>query len=112
MVNAQTASARILSFPTPYQKPDLDADNLIHRIIDSKDSLLTALEILRDSYNVILAGTSLKDADEILAQAEASLRQAHNVMANVEETTTIIKNLQTTSQRQLLLFPPSSRAGV
>ena len=112
MVNTHTASARILFFPTTQQEPDLEANNLIHRIIDSKDNLLTALEVLRDSYNVILAGTSSRDADEILAQAEAALEQAHNVMANVEETTTIIKNLHVTSQKQLLLFPPSSRAGV
>jgi hypothetical protein len=111
MVNTQTASARILSFPTTQQKPDLEANNLIRRIIDSKDSLLTALEVLRDSYNVILARTSLKDADEILAQAEAALQHAANVMANVEQTTRIIKNWQATSQKQLLLFPPSNRAG-
>jgi hypothetical protein len=111
MVNAQTASATILSFPAPHQEPDLEANNLIHRIIDSKDDLLTALEILRDSYNVILAETSLTNAGEILAQAEAALRQAHNVMANVAETTTIVKHWQATSHKQLLLFPPSSRAG-
>jgi tRNA A22 N-methylase len=112
MVNPQTASARILAFPTTQPKPDLEAVNLMHRIIDSKDNLLTALEVLRDSYNVILAGTSSRDADDILAQAEAALQQAHNVMASVEETTTIIRNLQVTSNRQLLLFPAPSRAGV
>ena len=112
MVNLQTTSARILFFPTTQQEPDLEANNLIHRIIDSKDNLLTALEVLRDSYNVILAGTSSRDADEILAQAESALQQAQNVMANVEETTTIIKNLHVTSQKQLLLFPASSRTGV
>jgi tRNA A22 N-methylase len=109
MVSTPTASARILSFPTKQQMPNLEADTLIHRIIDSKDNLLTALEILRDSYNVILAGTSSRDADEILAQAEAALQQAHNVMANVEETTAIVMNLHATSRNQLLLFPPSSR---
>jgi hypothetical protein len=112
MVHTQTASARILAFPTTQRKPDLAASNLIHRIIDSKDNLLTALEVLRDSYNVILAGTSSRDADDILVQAEAALQQAHNVMANVEETTTIIRNQQATSNGQLLLFPPPSRAGV
>jgi precorrin-6B methylase 2 len=112
MVNTQTASARILSFPAPHQRPDLEATNLIHRIMDSKDNLLTALEILRDSYNAILAGKSLRDADNIFAQAEAALQQAHNVMANVAETTAIIKNVQATSQKQLLLFPASNRAGV
>jgi tRNA A22 N-methylase len=112
MVNTQTSSARILSFPAAEQKPDFEANLLIHRIMDSKDNLLTALEVLRDSYNVILAGTSSRDADEILAQAEAALQQAHNVMADVEQTTTIMKKLQPTSQKQLLLFPPSSRAGV
>jgi precorrin-6B methylase 2 len=112
MVNTQMASARILSFPRTQQKPDLAANNLIHRIMDSKDNLLTALEVLRDSYNMILAGTSLRDADEILVQAEAALQQAANVMANAEETTTTIKNLQATSHKQLLLFPPSNRAGV
>ena len=112
MVNTQPAPARILLFPTIQQQPDFEASILIHRIIDSKDNLLTALEVLRDSYNVILAGTSSTDADEILAQAEAALQQAHNVMANVEETNRIIKNLPATSQKQMLLFPPSSRAGV
>ena len=112
MVSTQTASARILLFPATQQKPDLEANHLIHRIIESKDDLLTALEILRDSYNVILAGTSSRDADEILAQAEAALQQAHNVMANVGQTTTIMRNLRATSQKQLLLFPPSSRTDV
>jgi hypothetical protein len=112
MVNTQTASARILSFPTTQQKPDSAANDLIHRIMDSKDNLLTALEVLRDSYNMILAGTSLRDADEILAQAEAALQQAANVMTNAGETTTTIKNLQARSQRQLLLFPPSNRVGM
>jgi hypothetical protein len=110
MVNTQTSSARILLFPTAQQDPYLEGNNLILRIIDSKNNLLTALEVLRDSYNVILAGTSSGDTDEILAQAEAALQHAHNVIVNVEETTRIIKNLRATSQKQLLLFPPPGRA--
>jgi hypothetical protein len=107
MVNTQPATARILAFPTTQRMPNLEANNLIHRIIDSKDNLLTALEGLRDSYNVILEGTSSRDAAEISARAEAALQRAHNVMANVEETSTIIRNSHATSHRQLLLFPPS-----
>ena len=108
MVNAQRGLGRILPFPRPKKQQGLQRSNLIYRILDCKDDLLTALEVLRDSFNAILGEIPLRDADEILAQAEAAVQQAHNVMANVAVTTAKIKNLRAMSQKQLPLFPPSS----
>jgi hypothetical protein len=108
MVNTQMALGRILPFPTPKKKQGSQTSNLIYRILDCKDDLLTALELLRDSFNAIMGETPSRDADEILAQAEAAVQQAHNVMANVAVTTAAIKNLRAMSQKQLPLFPPSS----
>jgi hypothetical protein len=102
------ALGRIIPFPTPKKTPELQTNYLIYRILDCKDDLLTALEVLRDSFNAILGGTPSRGAGEILAQAEAAVQQAHKVMANVAVTTTTIKNLQAIPQKQLLLFPPSS----
>jgi hypothetical protein len=108
MVNIQMALGRILPFPTPKKNQGSQTSNLIYRILGCKDDLLTALEVLRDSFNAILGETPSRDADEILAQAEAAVQQAHNVMANVAVTTAAIKNLRAMSQKQLPLFPPSS----
>ena len=108
MVNAQMALGRVLPFPRPKKNQGLLGSNLVYRILDCKDDLLTALEVLRDSFNAILGETPSRDADEILAQAEAAVRQAHNVMANVAVMTAKLKNLRAMSQKQLPLFPPSS----
>jgi hypothetical protein len=108
MVNAQMALGKILPFPRPKQNQGLLRSNLVYRILDCKDDLLAALEVLRDSFNAILGDTPSRDADEILAQAEAAVQQAHNVMANVAVTTAKLKNLRAMLQKQLPLFPPSS----
>ncbi len=108
MVNTKMKLGRILPFPTPPKKPELQSTDLIYRILDCKDDLLTALEVLRDSFNAILGETSSRDADEILAQAEAAIQQAYNVTANVAVTAPIIKNLRTIPEKKLPLFPPSS----
>jgi hypothetical protein len=103
MVNAQTGLGVVLSFPIPEKTTDNQTDNVIFRILESKDSLMTALEHLRDSYNAMMVGKPLENADEILTQAESALQQAEDVMGNVPVTTKI-KDLQQ-SQKQLLLFP-------
>jgi argininosuccinate lyase len=107
MVNAQMALGRVLPFPTPEKKQRLQTGHVINRILACKDDLLTALEVLRDSFNAILGETPSRDADEILAKAEAAVQQAHNVMANVAVTTAKLKNLRAMSQKPLPLFPPS-----
>ncbi len=41
-----------------------------------------------------------------------ALRLAHKVLANIAETAAITTDLAATPQEQMLLFPPSNRAGV
>jgi hypothetical protein len=103
MVEPQTGLGILLSFPTPGKIADNQTDHMIFRILESKDSLMTALEQLRDSYNAMMVGKPLWNADEILTQAENALQQAEDVMGHVPVTTTKIQDFQL--QRQLLLFP-------
>jgi hypothetical protein len=105
MVDPQTGLGVLLSFPIPEKATDNPTDHLIFRISQSNDSLTTALEHLRDSYNAMKVGKTLENADEILTQAESALRQAENVMGHAPVTTTKIQDLQQLSQKQQLLFP-------
>jgi hypothetical protein len=104
MVDPQTGLGVLLSFPMPEKTTGDQTDHLIFRILQSNDSLMTALEHLRDSYNAMKVGKTLENADEILTRAESALRQAENVMGHVPVTTKI-QDLQQLSQKQLLLFP-------
>jgi hypothetical protein len=104
MVDPQTGLGVLLSFPIPEKTTDNQTDHVIFRILESKDSLMTALERLRDSYHALMVGKPLENADEILTQAESALRQAEDVMGHVPVTTKI-QDLQQLSQKQLLLFP-------
>jgi methyl-accepting chemotaxis protein len=105
MVDQQTGVGVLLSFPIPERTTDNQTDHLIFQLLQSNDSLMTALEHLQDSYNALKVGNTLENADEILTQAESALRQAENVMGHVPVTTTKIQDLRQLSQKQLLLFP-------
>jgi hypothetical protein len=105
MVAPKTELGVLLSFPIAEKTSNNQTDHLICRILQSNDSLMTALERLQDSYNAMKLGNTLENADEILTQVETSLRQAENVMGHVPVTTTKIQDLQQRSQTQLLLFP-------
>jgi hypothetical protein len=105
MVDPPTGLGVLLSFPIPEKTTGNQTDHLIFRILQSNNSLMTALEHLRDSYNAIKVGKTLENADEILTQAESALRQAENVMGHAPVTTTKIEDLQQLSRKQLLLFP-------
>jgi hypothetical protein len=61
MVNTQAGLGASLSFPTVPQEPELQTNDLIYRILDSKDDLATALEALQDTYNGTLAGIPFSD---------------------------------------------------
>jgi hypothetical protein len=104
MVNPQTGLGVLLSFPIPNKPTDNQIDHMICRILQSNDSLTTALEHLRDSYNAMKVGKTLENADEILTQAESALQQAENVLGHVPVTTAKIQDLQPLSRKQLLLF--------
>jgi hypothetical protein len=105
MVDPQTGLGVLLSFPIPEKPTDNQTDHLIFRILQSNDSLMTALEHLRDLYNAMKVGKAPENADEILTRAESALQQAENVMGHVPVTTIKIPDLQQPSQNQLLLFP-------
>jgi hypothetical protein len=103
MVDPQTGLGILLSFPIPGKTTDNQTDHLVYQILESNDILVRALEHLRDSYNAMMVGEPLANADEILTQAESALQQAEDVMGHVPVTTIKIQGLQL--QRQLLLFP-------
>jgi hypothetical protein len=105
MVDPQPGLGVLLSFPLPKKTTVDQTDHLIFRILQSNDSLATALEHLRHSYNAMKVGKTLENTDEILRQAESALQQAKNVMGHVPVTTAKIQDLQQLSRKQLLLFP-------
>jgi hypothetical protein len=67
-------AGKLLSFPAPTPVPGSPAQNWSVRILETKDTLVSALDYLRIAYNEMLAGRPVKAADEILAQVEAILR--------------------------------------
>jgi hypothetical protein len=74
MVGSNTAVAKVLLFPVPNQGAGPTGGDLIYRILESKDDLLFALELLRKSHDLVLAEKPLKDVEEILAQVEGLLK--------------------------------------
>jgi hypothetical protein len=105
MVAPKTELGVLLSFPIPGETTDNQTDHLICRILQSNDSLSTALENLRNSYKAMMVGKPVENADEILTQVESALKQAENVMGHVPVRTAKIHGLQQLPQTQLLLFP-------
>jgi hypothetical protein len=106
MVNRNNAG-KLLSFPAPRPVPGSPAENWCLRILETKDNLVSALELLRIAYNEMLAGKTVKAADEILAQVEAILRKddkipAHTVVAAIKIHGSISPDAK---RKVLLLFP-------
>lgn|ERR1700733_5810712 len=105
MVDPKAGLGVLLSFPIPKKPTDNQTDPLICRILQSNDSLMTALEHLRDLYNAMKVGKAPENADEILTRAESALQQAENVMGHVPVTTIKIQVAKQLRQKQLLRFP-------
>jgi len=106
MVDRNNAG-KLLSFPVPRPVPGSPAENWCLRILETKDNLVGALELLRIAYNEMLAGKPVKEADEILAQVEAILRKdekipAYTVVAAIEIHGSISPDAK---RKVLLLFP-------
>jgi hypothetical protein len=106
MVNRNNAG-KLLLFPAPTLVPGSQAENWCLRILETKDNLVRALELLRIAYNEMLAGKPVKAADEILAQVEAILRKdeiipAYTVVAAIKIHGSISPNVK---RKVLLLFP-------
>jgi hypothetical protein len=66
MVHRNNAG-KLLLFPAPTPPPGSADRKSSHRILETKDNLISALEFLRIAYNEMLAGRSVKSADEVLA---------------------------------------------
>jgi hypothetical protein len=106
MVHPNNAG-KLLLFPAPTPVPGSPADNWSLRILETKDNLIRALELLRIAYNEMLAGRPVKAADEILAQVEAILRNDPKIPAyTVVAAIRIHGSISPEPKRKvLLLFP-------
>ena len=107
MPKISTVSGKLLLFPAPKHKLGSPVESWIHRILETKDNLVTALELLRVSYNAMLAGRPIREAEKILEQVEAILKQAEKVNgAAIPAATDVHGTLQPAKRKSLLLFPP------
>jgi hypothetical protein len=107
MVDGNKAG-RLLSFPAPAAVPGLPAEDWSHRILETKDRLVGALEFLRVAYNEMLAGKAVKAADEILANVEAILRDEKIPEYTVIAAIRIHKSLNPDAKRKVLLLFPTA----
>jgi predicted trehalose synthase len=107
MANPNTASGKLLSFPVLKQNLESPVENWIHRLVETKDNLVSALELLRVSYNAMQAGKPILEAEKILEQVEAILKHAEKVKGTAVPTATEVhgSSLQPAKQNPLLLFP-------
>jgi hypothetical protein len=105
MIEPQTAAGAILPFPASRETQGNQIDHPIYQILESADRLMTALSLLRNSYTAMMVGMPLRNAAEILTQAEAALSQAENVMGRRPVATTETRDVRQVPQRRLFLFP-------
>jgi hypothetical protein len=107
MANPNPASGKLLSFPTVKQNPESPVENWIHRLVETKDNLVSALELLRISYNAMQAGKPIMEAEKILEQVEGILKHAEKVKGAAALTATEVhgSNLQPAKQKPPLRFP-------
>ena len=107
MVNPNNAG-KLLPFPVPRPVPGSPAENWCLRILETKDNLVSALELLRIAYNEMLAGKPVKAADEILANVEAILRDEKIPDYTVIAAIRIHKSLSPDAKRKVLLLFPTA----
>jgi hypothetical protein len=105
MVNRDNAG-KLLPFPVPRPVPGSRAENWCLRILETKDNLLSALELLRIAYNEMLAGRPVKSVDEVLARVEAILRNDAKIPAyTVVAAIRIHGSIAPKPKPKVLLFP-------
>jgi hypothetical protein len=104
------AKGKLLTFPAPALAPE-SLEHWIDQILNTKDHLVDALEFLRTAYNEMLAGSPVRDVDEVLAQVEAILKSDETM-----EKYTIVGAIRTrgckppkVGKSPLLLFPNRRR---
>jgi hypothetical protein len=101
MVNGNNPG-KLISFPVATRVPGPPAENWSLRILETKDNLKSAVEILRIAYNDMVTGKPVKTADEILAQVA--------ILMNDEKRTQLLRPPGSMDQsrkkrRKVLLFP-------
>jgi hypothetical protein len=67
------APGKLLTFPEPTLAPE-SLEHWIDQILNTKDHLVDAIEFLRTAYNEMLAGSPVRELDEVLAQVDAILK--------------------------------------
>lgn len=110
MANPNPGSGKLLSFPMLKQNSESPVENWIHRLVETKDNLVSALELLRISYNAMQAGKPIMEAEKILEQVEGILKHAEKVKPAALPAATEVdgSSLQPAKQKPLLLFPHHS----
>jgi hypothetical protein len=104
-------AGKLLLFPAPTPVPGSPAQNWSVRILETKDTLVSALDYLRIAYNEMLAGRPVKAADEILAQVEAILRSDNKTAAfTVVSAIKIHGPIPPLAKRKVLLLFPAMKA--
>jgi hypothetical protein len=69
-------SKKLLGFPASQDTLDTTLINWVRGLVQSNDQLADALECLRRSYRVVLAGNSVPDAAKVLWQVDIALNAA------------------------------------
>jgi hypothetical protein len=72
MEKPKQPAGTILPFALPEAAIEAQLEAWIAGIKESNDTLVAALQRLRDSYKTMMAGGSVKDAGEILTAVEAA----------------------------------------
>ena len=103
------AGGKLLAFPARTLPPE-SIEQWIDQILDTKDHLVSALEFLRSAYNEMLAGTPVREVDDILAQVEAILKSNEKVKAYTVVGVIKTRGARTPkAKRSLLPFPHRSK---
>jgi hypothetical protein len=76
MAHARKPSNKLLEFTVPQDGIGLQLVTWVRGIVKSNSELVSALSRLRRSYEALLAGMPVTDAEELLWQVEGALREA------------------------------------
>jgi hypothetical protein len=75
-LKSKKSSEKVLEFAVPPEIIEAQIEIWIRATVESNIALAAALERICESYKLIQAGKPPEDADEILAQVEAALKDA------------------------------------
>jgi hypothetical protein len=75
---------KLLRFPVIHEDIHTRLVSWIRGIVESNHELVDALQQLRSSYEALLAGTSVRDAELIMWQVEVALKNAERAKTALE----------------------------